>query len=131
MKILFVASYNKGRYAPFITEQAVALRQAGCEVDFFGVIGKGITGYLKALSKLKEKICYFQPDVVHAHFGLSGLLANLQRSVPVITTYHGSDINLPKNRPFSKMAMYLSAWNIFVSKRNMAIVRAVEGRNVR
>jgi len=128
MKILFVASYNKGRYAPFITEQVDALRQAGYEVDIFGVIGKGITGYLKALPKLKGKISEFHPDVVHVHFGLSGLLANLQRTIPVITTYHGSDINLPKNRPFSKLAMWLSAWNIFVSKRNMALVGAVEGK---
>ena len=38
----------------------------------------------------------FKPDIIHAHYGLSGLLANLQRSIPVVTTYHGSDINLPK-----------------------------------
>ena len=39
MKLLFVASYNKSRFAPFIVEQAEALRRAGCEVDFFGVQG--------------------------------------------------------------------------------------------
>lgn len=121
MKILIVASYNKGSFAPFIVEQAEALKKTGCEIDFFGLQGKGIKGYLKNLSVLKRKIKDFHSDIIHAHYGLSGLLANLQRKVPVVTTYHGSDINEPKVLRFSKTAMRLSAWNIFVSKKTMAI----------
>ena len=60
-----------------------------------------------------------RPDIIHAHYGLCGLLANLQRLVPVVTTYHGSDINVPSILRFSKIAMRLSAHNIFVSKRNV------------
>lgn len=123
MKILVVASYNKNRFAPFIVEQAETLKQFDCEVDYFGIVGKGINGYLSAFSALRKKIKTFKPDVIHAHYGLSGLLANLQRSVPVVTTYHGSDINLPKVLRLSKLAMKLSAWNIFVSKRNVDIAQ--------
>ena len=123
MKILVVASYNKNRFAPFIVEQAEALKHVGCEVDYFGVVGKGIKGYLSAFSSLRMKIKSFKPDVIHAHYGLSGLLANLQRCVPVVTTYHGSDINLPKVLRLSKIAMRLSAWNIFVSQRNVDIAK--------
>lgn len=123
MRILVVASYNKGRFAPFILEQAEALEKQGCEVRFFGLQGKGIMGYLKNLSALKTAVKEFRPDVVHAHYGLSGLLANLQRQVPVVTTYHGSDINEPKVLRFSKMAMRLSAWNIFVSTKTMEIAK--------
>lgn len=123
MKILIVASYNKNRFAPFIVEQVDALRHVGCEVDYFGVVGKGIKGYLSAFRELRKKIKSFKPDVIHAHYGLSGLLANLQRSVPVVTTYHGSDINLPNVLRFSKIAMKLSAWNIFVSQRNVDIAK--------
>lgn len=119
MRILVVASYNKGRFAPFITEQARALEKQGCEVRFFGLQGKGIMGYLKNLSALKREIKRFGPDVIHAHYGLSGLLANLQRRVPVVTTYHGSDINDKKVLLFSKQAMRLSAWNVFVSQKTM------------
>lgn len=127
MKILIVASYNKNRYAPFIVEQAEALRQAGCEIDWFGLQGKGFVGYLKAIPLLRAKIHGFKPDIIHAHYGLSCLLANLAtRRVPVVSTYHGSDINVASVRPFSKIAMWLSAWNIFVSKRNMALAGAVE-----
>ena len=128
MKILKVASYNKNRYAPFIVEQVEALHQAGCEIDWFGVQGKGIAGYLKAIPHLQDKIREFKPDIIHAHYGLSCLLANIAtRRVPVVSTYHGSDINLASVRPFSKISMWLSAWNIFVSKRNMALAGAVEG----
>lgn len=123
MKILAVASHNKARFAPFILEQAAALKEAGCEMDFFGLQGKGLKGYLKNLPQLKQKIKEFHPDVIHAHYGLSGLFANLQRQVPVVTTYHGSDINERKVLPFSRMAMRLSAWNIFVSRKTMEIAR--------
>ncbi len=123
MRILIVASCNRNRFAPFIQEQAEALRAAGCEVAYFGLQGKGFKGYLKNLPALKRKIKAFHPDVVHAHYGLSGLLANLQRQVPVVTTYHGSDINVRKNLPFSKLSMQLSAWNIFVSQKTLEIAR--------
>lgn len=123
MKVLVVASFNKGSFAPFITEQAEAVKAAGCEVDFFGLQGKGLKGYLKNLPALKRKIREFQPDVIHAHYGLSGLFANLQRRVPVVTTYHGSDINDKSVRRFSKMAMRLSAWNVFVSEKTLAIAQ--------
>lgn len=123
MKILVVASFNRNRFAPFIVEQANALNSLGCEISFFGLQGKGFRGYLRNLSALKRTIKEEKPEVVHAHYGLSGLLANLQRSVPVVTTYHGSDINDKKVLPFSKLAMRLSAWNIFVSRRTMEIAK--------
>lgn len=123
MKILIVGNNKPRHFAPFVEEQARALLQQGCEVVFFGVQGKGIWGYLRCLPALKHAIRQYQPDLIHAHYGLSGLLANLQRRVPVITTYHGSDINEPNILRFSKIAMRLSAWNIFVSKRNIAIAK--------
>lgn len=121
MRVLVVASYNRGRFAPFIKEQAEALQATGCEIDFFGLQGKGLRGYLKNLPALNLKIKTFQPDVVHAHYGLSGLFANLQRKVPVVVTYHGSDINKKSVMRFSKISMWLSAWNIFVSRKTLEI----------
>lgn len=119
MRVLFVASYNKGYFAPFIVEQAKSIEKAGVDVGFFGLEGHGISGYLKSLPSLKKKISEFRPDIIHAHYGLSGLLANLQRRVPVVTTYHGSDINEDKVLRFSKIAMRLSAFNVFVSQKNV------------
>ena len=123
MKILVVASYNKGRFAPFIIEQAEALKKQGVEMEYYGLEGKGVFGYLRNLPMLKHKIKVFHPDIIHAHYGLSGLFANLQRRIPVVTTYHGSDINERKILPFSKLAMRLSVWNVFVSKKTLEIAR--------
>ena len=121
MKILIVGNNKLGHFAPFVKEQAHALQLQGCDVVFFGVQGKGIIGYLRCLPALKRAIQQHQPDLIHAHYGLSGLLANLQRHVPIVTTYHGSDINVPAVRRFSKIAMRLSAHNIFVSQRNVTL----------
>lgn len=121
MKILIVGNNKPGYFAPFVEEQVRALQQQGCEVVFYGVKGKGLLGYLRALPALCRAIRAEQPDIVHAHYGLSGLLANLQRRVPVVTTYHGSDINVPKVLRFSKIAMRLSAHNIFVSARSASL----------
>ena len=121
MKILIVGNNKPGRFAPFVEEQVRALQQLGCEVVFFGVQGKGVLGYLRCLPALMRAIQQHQPNLIHAHYGLSGLLANLQRRVPVVTTYHGSDINKPNILRFSKIAMRLSAHNIFVSQRNVTL----------
>ena len=123
MRILVVASFNKGRFAPFIVEQVEALKKQGCTIEFYGLQGKGLLGYLRNLPLLKKKIKAFCPDVIHAHYGLSGLFANLQRHVPVVATYHGSDINDKKVLPFSKIAMRLSAWNVFVSRKTLEIAK--------
>ncbi len=123
MRVLIVASYNKNRFAPFIVEQAEALKRHGCEIDCLGLQGKGIKGYLKNLPLLRRRIQAFRPDVIHAHYGLSGLLANLQRQIPVVTTYHGSDINDKSVLRFSRMAICLSAWNVFVSTKTLEIAK--------
>ena len=121
LNVLIVASDKGGCFTPFVEEQITALQARGVEIMRYAVTGTGILGYLKELPKLKRYIRINKPDIIHAHYGLCGLLANLQRSVPVVTTYHGSDINVPSVLRFSKIAIRLSAWNIFVSKRNVSI----------
>lgn len=117
MRVLIVCSATNQQIAPFILEQADSLNKFGEMVDFFLIRQKGIKGYLQALPVLKAKISDFKPDIIHAHYGLSGLLANLQRKIPVVTTFHGSDINDPKVLRWSKWAIRLSAHSIFVSQK--------------
>jgi hypothetical protein len=123
IKVLIVASDKGGKFAPFIEEQIAALEDYGVVIVRYPVTRKGIIGYLREVPSLRSMIKRERPNVVHAHFGLSGLLANLQRMVPVVTTYHGSDINNPSTLRFSKMAIWLSKHNIFVSKRNINIAQ--------
>lgn len=133
MKLLIVASKNSGNFSSFVLEQGDSISVLGVEVEYFDVIGKGITGYLSSRKRLINKIEEYKPDLIHAHYGLCGLLANLQRKVPVITTFHGCDIQSSRKLCFlSKIAMSLSIYNIFVlnsmpsrvkySKKNYAVV---------
>lgn len=121
LKILVVGAWHNGYLSSFVEEQILPLRALGLQVVRYGITGKGLMGYLRCLPALRRAIQQHQPDLIHAHYGLSGLLANLQRRVPVVTTYHGSDINVPAVRRFSKIAMRLSAHNIFVSQRNVTL----------
>lgn len=119
VKVLVVCSKNSGRIAPFIVEQVEALGKIGVVTEYFTVEQKGMMGYLRSRKLMLQKIKSFQPDLIHAHYGMSGLLANLQRKIPVVVTYHGSDINNNKAFRFSRLSILLSNYNIFVSKANV------------
>jgi len=116
MKVLIVASGNSGNISPFVKEQAEALRRNNIEIRFFMIRGKSIFGYIRNYIPLVRVIKDYKPDLVHAHYGLSGLLANFQRKVPVITTFHGSDINSSKTKYFSLITSKLSSKSIFVNR---------------
>lgn len=105
MRILEISRY-KNNYAdhqlPFVKEQGESLRAAGCEVDYFLVRGN----YITAVRALKKKIKEFKPDIVHAHYGLSAITAELQSLVPVVTTFHnGETLNWWVNLPSSLMSL--------------------------
>ena len=115
MKILIVCSGNS-RYviSPFIKEQVESLKKFGIIIDYFLIKGYGVFGYLKNLPKLNKQIKKGKYDLIHAHYGLSGLLANLQRKISVITTFHGLDICRKSNKMLSWVSSLLSIANIFV-----------------
>ena len=105
MKVLLVSRY-KNNFAdhqlPFVTEQGDALRNAGCEINYFLVKGN----YIAAVKALKDKISECHPDIVHAHFGLSAITAELQSLVPVVTTFHnGETLNWYVNLVSSLMSL--------------------------
>ena len=121
-RVLIVANGNTGNLSPFVREQMSALQLIGVEVVAYGIVGKGLMGYLRNVKEIRKTIHEFNPDIIHAHYGLSGLCANLQRQVPVITTYHGSDIHSGGwVLKLSQLAMRLSAYNVFVSQRLLAM----------
>lgn len=129
LRILVVSRYHHGEPSPFIPDQVHQIERLGyrfqlfdiCHNDAIHTEGIGIRGYYNAYIRLRHAIRDFQPDIIHAHYGIAGLLSNLQRRVPVVTTYHGSDINNPKVLPLSRLSMLLSAHNIFVSRKTMRI----------
>lgn len=116
MKVLIVASGNSGYISPFINDQVKSLEKFDIDFNFFLIKGKGFLGYLMNLNNLFNKIKTFKPDLIHAHYGLSGLLCCFQFKVPVIITYHGSDIHFFPQRILSFIASRFATFNIFVSK---------------
>jgi len=122
MKILIVCSYRNysvhtNFVAPFIYDQVISLEKKGCEVQYLFVKGGGITAYFRGYFNLIHTVKKWKPDIVHAHGGLCGFISNLQRLIPVVCTYHGSDINLRFNRYISQFSIYFSTYNIFVSQK--------------
>src|SRR5207248_8406850 len=50
-----------------------------------------VTQYARAIPRVRQLARTGRFDLLHAHYGLSGAVALTQRSVPVVTTFHGSD----------------------------------------
>jgi len=132
MKILIVCSGNAENFdfklhQAFIYEQIESLKQVfNIEYNTFFIKGKRIKGYLKNIPSLRKKIKNYLPDIVHAHFGLSGLLTCLQRKVPVVITFHGSDAHFSNVKLLSRIAAGLSSYNIFVSDK---VQKIIKGKN--
>ncbi|MDI6401687.1 glycosyltransferase [Balneolaceae bacterium ANBcel3] len=95
MRILFVASGNKGNMNPLINSQKESLlhyKKRKIEIDSYLIIGKGILGYLGNYFTLRKKIKKGNYDIIHAHYLFSGILASVVGKKPIITSLMGSDI---------------------------------------
>lgn len=82
----------------FIAEQLNAIKDMHKDVDFDVCYiegeNKGKTEYIKSIARVNSMICHNNYDLVHIHFGLSGLylLWPFRKRIPTIVTFHGSDI---------------------------------------
>lgn len=85
-------------YGIFVHEQISALRRQypALKFDIYNIRGnKGKWEYIRSLFSVYKKIKKNNYDIVHVHYGISGLfLLNplLKLSIPVILTLHGGDI---------------------------------------
>lgn len=94
MRVLIVSRYKTlyfNNILPFVYEQGEALRRQGVDVEYFLIKGNGLKSYFSNVQPLKEKITEFKPDLIHAHYGLSGLTAVAQNKIPVVTTFHNGE----------------------------------------
>ena len=90
MKILIIGRYKPQfpqNLLPFVLEQGESLRQLGLDIEYMPVHGN----YILTVRNLKRKIRECKPDIVHAHYGLSAITAELQSLVPVVTTFHNGE----------------------------------------
>lgn len=101
----------------FVKEQVDALRRAGPGHVFDVLLLDTMRDrmeYARGVFRLRRRLRAGY-DVVHAHYGLVGAVAVTQAIVPVVTTFHGSDVNIDWQRRVSALAARRSATGIFVS----------------
>lgn len=120
MKVLIVCSNTKKNLSSFVSEQAKSLVDHGIEVEFYYIKRKGLLGYLSAYFSYLYELVRSDAEIIHAHYGMSGLLASLQFLKPVVITFHGCDINNEKELWLSKIAIKLSKHSIFVNEEMAA-----------
>ena len=110
-------------YGTFVAEQVDALRARDDieRVDVLFVDGREKpSNYFRAIRQVRKAVREQRYDIVHAHHGLTGAVAVAQRSVPVVITYHGSELSFyPWQRVVSRTAARLAAANIVVSNRHL------------
>lgn len=94
MKVLFISSRKRdGNISPITMCQAKSLYKIGILIDFIS-IKSGPIGYLEAFFKIKKKCNSDKYDLIHAHYGLSGIIAHISKpkNIPILVSFMGSDL---------------------------------------
>jgi glycosyltransferase involved in cell wall biosynthesis len=97
MKVLLMTAMYPTRENPafgaFVQAQAESLRQAGVEIEVLVLQGRfRKLIYPKGVLQLRRRLAAGAFDLVHAHYSYVGMVARTQRRVPVVVTFHGSDL---------------------------------------
>jgi glycosyltransferase involved in cell wall biosynthesis len=77
----------------FVKEQVASLRKLGVDVTVIRIDGfASRINYFKAVARLSEEIGKNKYDLIHAQYGLSGVVGYTQSRLPVVVTFHGGDV---------------------------------------
>jgi teichuronic acid biosynthesis glycosyltransferase TuaC len=91
---------NEGSGA-FVMHQVEQLRAMGHSVEVLDFPGpRSKLEYLKAAIKVFRRTAREHFDIVHAHYGVTGLSALTRHGVPLVVTLHGSDALVGHVEPF-------------------------------
>ena len=116
MKILFISSGRLGNTSPLVKNQGESLIKKGVDVDFFVIKGSGISGYLKAIPRIRKKIKEGSYDIVHAHYSFSAFAASLAGSFPLVVSLMGSDAYMSTFWRWCANIFYYLRWNATIVK---------------
>lgn len=95
MKVLFVSSgTSKDGISTLVFNQGESLKRMGVSVEYFTINRKGFSGYFTYTFKLKKHLKRNSYNIIHAHYGLSGLVAVFakQKRQKLIISFMGTDI---------------------------------------
>ncbi|MGO9274996.1 MAG: glycosyltransferase [Terriglobia bacterium] len=80
-------------FGSFVRAQMESLRPLGVEFDLLFINGRESRwNYLRAIGELRRRLGREPYDLIHAHFGLSGLVARCQLKLPVVVSFMGDDV---------------------------------------
>ena len=103
-------------YGNAIKAQIDSLSGEGIESDVLFINGrKSIWNYLKAPFELWRKLPRKRYDLMHAHFGLAGLVARLEWRLPLVVSLIGDDVlgqpdRHGQNTPLGQFFQETSRW---------------------
>lgn len=102
----------------FVAELVDALRRLGHEVDVELVARKrGKLDYVTAGPRVRRRVRDGGYDIVHVHYGLNALAGCFAGPVPRVLSLHGSDVNTPWQRRFTRLGDHGYAARMYVSRR--------------
>jgi len=95
MRILVLTNMYPHRadasFGTFVYEQVRALRSLGVDMDVLFVNGRASRwNYLWAIERLWHQIHVVHYDLIHAHYVFCGLIALMQRRLPIVQSFHGA-----------------------------------------
>jgi teichuronic acid biosynthesis glycosyltransferase TuaC len=116
MKVLFVSSGNSFYgISPIVSRQGISLEKKGIEIEYYGIKGHGLKGYLKNIFLLRRFTKLSKPDIIHAHYGLSAIVAFLtKRDKKLVVSFMGSDVL--GSEDINWFLNFVSKANILVNK---------------
>lgn len=95
---------DRPAFGTFVRDQVEALR-AYVQVDVLFIDGrKSRWNYLWGLLRFWCRLIANRYDVIHAHYVFSGIIARLQPFVPVVVTYHGSELGVSPTHWLSRLS---------------------------
>jgi teichuronic acid biosynthesis glycosyltransferase TuaC len=123
VKVLFVTNMyptaSDPGFGAFVAEQAADLRCVGVDVDVCSFDGRTRRWeYAAAFGYVRRAAASVRYDVVHAHYGLSGVPALAQCRAPVVTTFHGSETGYVEWQRYVSWVVARRCTPIFVSMQN-------------
>jgi len=103
----------------FVMQQVEQLRAFGHEVDVLHFPGyRSKLEYLRAAREVRRRTRRERYDVVHAHYGVTGIAAIFRRRTPLVVTLHGSDALLGRLGPMiSRWVCQLADATIVASRK--------------
>jgi len=93
MRILFISSGNSETgISPIVINQGESVAKTGLSLSYFTIKGKGLSGYLKNIPRLRKYLKNNQFDIIHAHYSLSAILTSISGANPVVASLMGTDV---------------------------------------